>query len=404
MKLERNTELEDSILSASFYSDSALYEIISRCTPNDFTGSRIEIFKVLKDAFDKYKAVDLPIFLSLDKDLRELGIDLFTKMVSDDMLSEHIIALKNDSKKRELQVAHAKKDFTKMRELLNVPDEQVDFVFSEDELKKEIYEYKEKGNGSGETTGWAELDKFYNVSKGQLTVVTGIPGSGKSNFIDAMMVQMAGKNDWNFVIFSPENQPVSRHLRSLIEKYSQLPMFKGIHQSISDTEFDLSIKWVNRHFILMNPNKMPRRVDIILNEISKQIEDKKIDGCVIDPWNELEHTRPFGMNESEYTAQVLMQFKQFAGRHNIHLWIIAHPTKLRKIEKGENEGKYPIPTLYDISGSANWRNKADCGLVLYRDFETNEVTLYIQKIRFKDNGELGNLKLYYEKDTGRYSI
>jgi twinkle protein len=64
----------------------------------------------------------------------------------------------------------------------------------------------------------------------------------------------------------------------------------------------------------------------------------------------------------------------------------------------------PVPTLYDISGSANWANKADLGLVVYRDLDNgNIVELYLRKVRFKEIGQVGVVELQWDRVTGRYS-
>ena len=66
-------------------------------------------------------------------------------------------------------------------------------------------------------------------------------------------------------------------------------------------------------------------------------------------------------------------------------------------------GKMPVPTLYDISGSANWTNKADVGLVAHRNFDTNQAEIHVQKVRDKWVGQPGRVTLDYDKATGRYS-
>lgn len=122
---------------------------------------------------------------------------------------------------------------------------------------------------------------------------------------------------------------------------------------------------------------------------------------MIDPWNELEHTRPQGLSETEHISQVLGKIRRFAHAHGVHIWLVAHPTKLAK----DREGGYPVPTPYDVSGSAHFRNKADMALSVWRDV-TNEdapTQMHIQKVRFRESGQIGMVSLYFDKVTGRYS-
>jgi twinkle protein len=119
---------------------------------------------------------------------------------------------------------------------------------------------------------------------------------------------------------------------------------------------------------------------------------------VIDPYNEIEHRRPANMTETEYVSQILGKVKRFAQNHGVHVWFVAHPMKLPR----EN-GKVPVPTLYDISGSANWANKADIGFAVYRNDQAELVEIYVQKVRHKWVGKIGRIELVYDKVTGRYS-
>ena len=121
-------------------------------------------------------------------------------------------------------------------------------------------------------------------------------------------------------------------------------------------------------------------------------------GLVIDPYNEIEHRRPANMTETEYVSQILGKVKRFAQNHGVHVWFVAHPVKLPR----EN-GKVPVPTLYDISGSANWANKADIGFAVYRNDQAQQVEIYVQKVRHKWAGKIGRIELVYDKVTGRYS-
>jgi len=129
-----------------------------------------------------------------------------------------------------------------------------------------------------------------------------------------------------------------------------------------------------------------------------------IRGLVIDPWNELEASRNEGETETEYVSRVLRTVRQWARRHGVHVWVAVHPTKMHR----DKDGRYPVPTLYDASGSANWRNKADNGVCIWRDMDPEsgralEVDIHVQKIRFRQVGKLGRVTLDYDLATGRYS-
>ncbi len=122
---------------------------------------------------------------------------------------------------------------------------------------------------------------------------------------------------------------------------------------------------------------------------------------MIDPYNEIEHKRPVAMTETEYVSEMLGKVKRFAQNHDVHVWFVAHPGKLPR----DRDGKRGIPGLYDISGSANWVNKADIGVVVHRDPAEKPPTteIHIRKIRFRAVGQLGTVKLAWDKKTGRYS-
>ncbi len=78
--------------------------------------------------------------------------------------------------------------------------------------------------------------------------------------------------------------------------------------------------------------------------------------------------------------------------------LVAHPAKLRRRE----DGSLPIPGLYDISGSANFANKADFGIVVHRDLKTGRTTISVRKCRFKHLGKIGEAELEYDVPTGCY--
>lgn len=267
-----------------------------------------------------------------------------------------------------------------------------------------LQNYYDHGLPAGEKTGWASLDQFYTVLPGHVTIVTGIPSHGKSEWLDALMVNLAPA--WQFCVFSPENFPHELHISKLLEKWHGKPFGPGPHQRMQPFDLAIGIDAMDLSFGFYKPSpdlQVPDMVSI-LNEAGHWFDSrvsKQKRGLIVDPWNEIDHRRPLQFSETEYISQTLSMVRQWAREFDVHVWIVAHPMKLQK----DNKGNYPVPTPYDISGSAHWRNKADNCIAIWRDVEAdnNSVQIHVQKVRFKHLGRPGMVELRYDRVTGRYS-
>lgn len=271
-------------------------------------------------------------------------------------------------------------------------------IYRIDDLRPKVLELYRTGRQGGQHPGWNELAKLYTVKKGQFTVLTGVPGSGKSAFLDAMLMNLALKYGWKFAVCSVENQPIEQHISVLTELHLGMPFSAGPTQRMNEDDLEESLYWLNQHFTFVLPQEDSRTLEGVISCVA----ELEVDGVVVDPWNELEHRRPVSMTETEYVSQALSRMRHHARLFDQHWWLVAHPTKL---QKDKATGKYNIPTLYDISGSANFRNKADFGLVAWRDIENEAAptVIFVQKVRFRWCGQIGSCELYFDKVTGRYS-
>lgn len=274
-------------------------------------------------------------------------------------------------------------------------------VFEMQDISSKVRHLRKHGWESGVATGWDELDRFYTVRPGEVTVVTGIPNSGKSNWVDALAVNLAVMHGWHIALFSPENQPIEDHAARIVEKYARAPFADGPTPQMSDEVFEDAMGWAQKHFTWILPDDENEwTIDTVLDRAKALCFRKGIRGLVIDPWNELEHSKPQGVTETDYVGEALRHIRQFARRNGIHVWLVVHPTKLLR----DKDGKYPVPTLYDCAGSAHFRNKADNGICVWRDFkdDTACVEIHVQKIRFRQIGRVGLAKLKYIKPTASY--
>jgi twinkle protein len=62
-------------------------------------------------------------------------------------------------------------------------------------------------------TGWPALDEVYRVVPGELTIVTGVPNSGKSEWLDALAANLAELHGWSFAFCSMEKKARKREGR-----------------------------------------------------------------------------------------------------------------------------------------------------------------------------------------------
>src|SRR5271156_1338010 len=242
------------------------------------------------------------------------------------------------------------------------------------------------------STGYPSLNKHYKIRAGELSVVTGWPGSGKSQFVDHVCVNLARKHGWKFAICSFENAP-DEHIGKLAEAYIGLPFHDGPSPRMSKDDLTRALGWVHEHFVFIRAEKDSPTIDWALARASIACRDKGINGLILDPYNEFEHVRAKDVTETQYIASMLARVKRYATRHQNHVWFVAHP------QKPPFQSADEAPGLLHISGGAHWANKADCGISVHRSFEGDKrsrtVEIHAKKIRFRAVGEPGMIKLQY---------
>lgn len=275
-------------------------------------------------------------------------------------------------------------------------------LYSVMDFESSLANYFEVGMKAGVPTGWENLDKLYSVMPGELTVVTGVPNSGKSEFMDALMINLARNENWRFVVFSPEHRK-EQHVAKLVEKIIGKPSSPKDPNRMTLSEFMDGARWVDEHFyfIVSDDDESLPNLEWALGKASLAVYRYGVQGFVLDPWNEIEHQVPNGMQQTDYVGIALAKVKRWQRKHNLATWIVAHPTKIH----ADKDGKTRVASLYDIAGSSNWANKVDNGIVIHRSTDAADTTeVWLKKVRDKHVGSRGVTNLKYDKKTGLYSV
>ena len=283
------------------------------------------------------------------------------------------------------------------------------------EVADQVRDLYARGLPPGLSTGWQTLDQHYTVKKQQWTLVTGKPGDGKTSFVNALHVNLAKIHNWRFAVCSPESHPIERHIAELIAIWAREPFgeldYMGKQPRLSRETLDAGLEWVNEHFVFVTPPDDEFNLPGVLAAVDEINQVTPVDGVVIDPWNSLSHRRPSNMREDEFVNAALTMIIRFAITRNQHVWLVAHPTKLRAIETkftddaGAKVFRFPVATPYDISGAAHFYNQAFNAISVYRDIfdERNTTQIHIQKIKFRECGKLGKVDLIFDYGSGTFA-
>tara|TARA_R110000824_G_scaffold1439_1_gene7214 strand:+ start:6007 stop:7698 length:1692 start_codon:yes stop_codon:yes gene_type:complete len=255
------------------------------------------------------------------------------------------------------------------------------------------------------STGSFALDHYYTVMPGELTVVTGIPGHGKSSFVEWLMINLIKDHKFRFGLFTPEHEPVETHIARLAELIDGRPFSKDTpsHLRMSQDGIDKAVDLLEEHCHYVIPDALNRKVDDILGLAKVLVAREGIKGLIVDPWNEIS-MEEMGASETHFIREALGKFRRFARSHQVAIWIIAHPAKQFK---DKATGEYKPPNLYDISGSSRWRDMCDNGICIFRKAENegddrHSVEIHIGKIKHKYVGQIGKVDMRYEYDSGRF--
>jgi twinkle protein len=283
-----------------------------------------------------------------------------------------------------------------LRELLASATElPIKDIVNFEEIYDSVYSLYQNGLQPGLKINDPEFDKLLTWERGRLYLVSGIPSHGKSSFVDFLAVKLNIIHGWKSAYFSPENFPIQVHFAGIASLISGKRFNTA---DIPQSEFESIYSHIINNFFFIYPED-DITIENILEKATYLVKRKGIKVLVIDPYNKLEHTRNRNESETEYISRFLDALSMFAKKNDCVVVLVAHPTKM---QKEKDEEKYKVPTLYDVSGSSHFFNKADFGIIVYRDFIEKKITVYVQKVKFKHLGHVGEVEYMYNLVNGRF--
>ena len=248
------------------------------------------------------------------------------------------------------------------------------------DIEDEVTDFVRNGFKKGYQVGLSNFDEIFSTYTGQFITVTGIPSSGKSDFVDQMVVGYNNNYAWKTAFASPENAPTYLHAHKLMRKTWQgMPSSKDIHGD----KWNRVANHVNDNYFFIDMERYT--LESVLRKGAELVKRKGIKCLVIDPFNKVRDVDCKTEDVNRYTMEYLTKIETFAKKYDVLVFVVAHPTKMYK----DKEGKIEEPTMYNIKGGGEWYDASYHGLLVHRDYEAKTVKAKVLKVKFQNLGENG---------------
>ena len=248
------------------------------------------------------------------------------------------------------------------------------------DIEGEITDFVNNGFKPGYQVGLEHFDSIFSTYTGQFITVTGIPSSGKSDFVDQMVVGYNQNYGWKTAFASPENVPTYLHAHKLMRKVWQGMPTKA---DIGGDKWNQVADHCNESFFHIDMERYT--LESVLRKAAELVKRKGIKCLVIDPFNKVRDVDSKTEDVNRYTMEYLQKIEIFAKKYDVLVFIVAHPTKMYK----DKDGKIEEPTMYNIKGGGEWYDASYHGLLVHRDYENKTVKCKVLKVKFQNLGENG---------------
>ena len=248
------------------------------------------------------------------------------------------------------------------------------------DIEGEITDFVKNGFKKGFQIGIPNFDEIFSTYTGQFITVTGIPSSGKSDFVDQMVVGYNQNYGWKTAFASPENAPTYLHAHKLMRKvWQDMPR----KDQIGSDKWNQVADHVNDNFFFIDMDRYT--LESVLRKGAELVKRKGIKCLVIDPFNKVRDVDAKTEDVNRYTMEYLTKIETFAKKFDVLVIVVAHPTKMYK----DANGKIEEPTMYNIKGGGEWYDASYHGLLVHRDYDNKTVKAKVLKVKFQNLGENG---------------
>ena len=271
-------------------------------------------------------------------------------------------------------------------------------IITVEQRREEVINVQHGKYDHGYSVGYGPLTDrvFHPTDIGGLIIMTGIPNSGKTDFLNDLTSRIMRDTERFVCYLSFEVPDKDKHIAHLVH----LLLGKANTTAYTDEQLTPYIDFLNTHMIHLDMHEVPPTPGNILHRADLIRRRHPLKYLVIDPYLFVEAQSGKNETETQSIKSMLTRFQSW-GRDN-HIWVIivAHPRSLKKID-GKNEME--DINMYTISGSANWANLADFILSITRINEPDRAFTRLDVLKVRDQELCRTGTVYYTRQPcGRY--
>ncbi len=285
-------------------------------------------------------------------------------------------------------------------------------ILNSNNSRDSLYNFHKKGALRGVYLGFPTLEEHYTMSLPGATEWTGIPQSGKTEFLLELLLNTSLFYGWRHLLYVPDVGDKDEIISILIHKLTGKTFDKRYKKNyISESEIDRSFDWILHHFIILYKSDHKAKItpyqfwDLAVDLNNQEIEkgNTRIHTATIDSWKDMK--RYVGLDgesisrDDLYLEDVLNYRNTLCEIHKMHFHIVIHPLKTEY----DKDGKRKAPTPYELKGGPTWYDMGKCQITVHRiDGTFNGVKIIITKAKPQSVAKLGSVDMYFDKTLRKY--
>ena len=247
---------------------------------------------------------------------------------------------------------------------------------------------------------------FHPTSDGGLIILTGIPNSGKTDFLNCMMAHLMFQRQKRVAFFSFEKPVKAKHVREIARVALGVEDTASMDQTMEERDArevnSKVISYLTQHMVDFDTKTRLPDSDYIIAMAERDMRKHGLDFLVIDPYVFIDMTEGGSRaTETEKVRLMLTKLQAWSRARRVWTIVVAHP----RIQYKDGHESFPPLDIYSIAGSAQWANLADFLFTVRRMNKPEEGKSYtiveMLKVRDQEFCQPGKV-LYVRQPCGRY--